>query len=103
MYDSLKILGLGLGAAEREVELEYQRLASTYHPNKWKHSLHTTRMKLAETTAHFQLLSNSQSFQSLQLLRLLHTPSDIAPSPKNPSQFPEKLITPAYSMTIRLD
>jgi preprotein translocase subunit Sec63 len=62
MYDSLKILGLGLGASEREVKLAYQRLASIFHPDKWEHSHHTTRMTLPETTAHFQLLNNTQSF-----------------------------------------
>jgi DnaJ-class molecular chaperone len=51
-------------AVKQEVKLAYQRLASTYHPDKWEHSLHTTRMKL-ETTIHFQLLSNAQSFLSL--------------------------------------
>ena len=44
MYDSLKILGLGLGASEREVKLAYRRLASIFHPDKWEHSRHTTGM-----------------------------------------------------------
>ena len=63
MYDSLKILDLGLGASEREVKLAYQRLASiVYHPDKWEHSRHATGMTLLETTAHFQLLNNAQSY-----------------------------------------
>jgi DnaJ-class molecular chaperone len=62
MYDSLKILGLGLGASEREVKLAYQRLASIFHPDKWEHSRHTTGMTLPETTAHLQLLNNAQSY-----------------------------------------
>ena len=62
MYDSLKILDLGLGASEREVKLAYRRLASIYHPDKWEHSRHTTGMTLPETTAHFQMLNNAQSF-----------------------------------------
>ena len=62
MYDSLKILGLGLGASEREVKLAYRRLASIFHPGKWEHSRHTTGMTLPETTAHFQMLNNAQSF-----------------------------------------
>jgi DnaJ-class molecular chaperone len=62
MYDSLKILDLGLGASEREVKLAYRRLASIYHPDKWEHSRHTTGMTLPETTAHFQMLINAQSF-----------------------------------------
>jgi DnaJ-class molecular chaperone len=62
MYDSLKILGLGLGASEREVKLAYRRLASIFHPGKWEHSRHTTGMTLPETTAHFQMINNAQSF-----------------------------------------
>jgi hypothetical protein len=62
LYDSLKILGLGLGASEREVKLAYQRLACIYHPDKWEQTQGTTGMTLAETTAHFQLLNNAQSF-----------------------------------------
>ena len=62
LYDSLKILGLGLGASEREVKLAYRRLACIYHPDKWEQSQGTTGMTLAETTAHFQLLNNAQSF-----------------------------------------
>ena len=64
MYDSLKILDLGLGASEREVKLSYRRLTSIFHPDKWEHSRHTTGMTLPETTAtaHFQMLNNAQSF-----------------------------------------
>jgi DnaJ-class molecular chaperone len=64
MYNSLKILGLGLGASEQEVKLAYQRLASIFHLDKWEHSRHTTGMTLPETTAHFQMLNNTQSFYS---------------------------------------
>jgi preprotein translocase subunit Sec63 len=35
MYDSLKILGLGLGASEREVKLAYCHLACIYHPDNF--------------------------------------------------------------------
>jgi DnaJ-class molecular chaperone len=62
MYDSLKILDLGLGASERDVKLAYRRLASIFHPDKWEHSRHTTGMTLPETTVHFQMLNNAQSF-----------------------------------------
>ena len=62
MYDSLKILGLGLGASEREVKLAYRRLACIYHPDKWEQSRQNTGLTLLETTAHFQLLNNAQSF-----------------------------------------
>jgi DnaJ-class molecular chaperone len=62
VYDSLKILGLGQGALEREVKLAYRRLACLYHPDKWEHARPTTGMTLAETTVHFQLLKNAQAF-----------------------------------------
>ncbi len=62
MYDSLKILGLGLGASEREVKLTYWQLACLYHPDKWDQARNTTGMMLEETTAHFQFLNNAQAF-----------------------------------------
>jgi hypothetical protein len=62
LYDSLKILGLGLGASERKVKLAYGRLACLYHPDKWEQACKTTGMNLQETTAHFQLLNKGQSF-----------------------------------------
>ncbi len=62
LYDSLKILGLGSGALECEVKLAYRRLAFLYHPNKWEQACKTTGMTLQDTTAHFQLLNNAQSF-----------------------------------------
>ncbi len=61
-YDSLKILGLGLGALERDVKLAYRRLACLYHPDNWEQARETTGMTLQETTVHFQLLNNTQSF-----------------------------------------
>ncbi len=33
-----------------------------FHPDKWEQTQGTTGMTLAETTAHFQLLNNAQSF-----------------------------------------
>ena len=62
LHDSLKILGLGLGASECEIKLAYRRLACFYHPDKWDQTKETTGMTLPETTAHFQLLNNAQSF-----------------------------------------
>ena len=67
MYNSLKILGLGLGASEQEVKLAYRRLTSIFHLDKWEHSRHTTGMTLPETTAHFQMLNNAQSFLQSRL------------------------------------
>ena len=68
MYDLLKILGLGLGASERDVKLAYPRLPCIYHPDKWEQSHQNTGMTLPETTAHFQLLNNAQSFLRQHLL-----------------------------------
>jgi DnaJ-class molecular chaperone len=62
VYDSLKILGLGLGAPEREIKLAYRRLACLYHPDKWDQAQATTGMTLQETTEHFQLLNNAHAF-----------------------------------------
>ena len=62
IYDSLKILGLGLGAPEREIKLAYQRLACLYHPDKWDQARAATGMTLQETTEHFQLLNNAHAF-----------------------------------------
>ena len=62
LYDSLKILELGLGASERKVKLAYQRLACLYHPDKWYQTRKQTGMTLPETTAFSQLLNNTQSF-----------------------------------------
>jgi hypothetical protein len=62
IYDSLKILGLGLGASERKVKLAYRRLACLYHPDKWEHVRTATGMTLQETTTHFQLLNNAHAF-----------------------------------------
>ncbi len=57
-----EILGLGLGASEREVKLANRRLACLYHPDKWDKTCEVTGMTLSETTAHFQLFNNAQSF-----------------------------------------
>jgi DnaJ-class molecular chaperone len=61
LYDSFKILGLSIGASEREVKLTYRELARLYHPDKWEEARHITGMTLEETTAHFQMLNNAQS------------------------------------------
>jgi hypothetical protein len=62
IYDSMKILGLGLGASERKVKLAFRRLACLYHPDKWEQARTTTGMMLQETTAHFQLFNNAHAF-----------------------------------------
>ncbi len=62
VYDSLKILGLVLGAPEREIKLANQKLACLYHPDKWDQVQATTGMTLQESTEHFQLLNNAHAF-----------------------------------------
>jgi hypothetical protein len=62
VYDSLKILGLGLGAPEREIKLAYRRLECLYHPEKWDQRQATTDMTLQETKENFQLLNNAQVY-----------------------------------------
>jgi hypothetical protein len=80
LYDSLKILGLSLGASERDVKVAYLDLAQLYHPDKWEEAHHTTGMMLAETTAHFQLLNNAQShlLQVLIKIRPYHISSSFS-------------------------
>jgi hypothetical protein len=81
IYDSLKILGLGLGASEGKVKLAYRRLACLYHLDKWEQARTNTRMMLQETTAHLRLLNNAQIFICTTLLT-----AGIPTSPENPSQ-----------------
>ena len=70
MYDSIKILGLGLGASEREVKLAYHRFTCIYHPDKWEPTHRNTGMTLPEITTHFQLLNYAQSFLQQYLEQL---------------------------------
>jgi curved DNA-binding protein CbpA len=48
MSDLLKILGLGLGASEMEIKVNYQQLARKYHLNK--NYPVTTRLNAAEAS-----------------------------------------------------
>ena len=56
--DSLGILNLPISAAaiNREVKVQYQRLARIYHPDKYDPT--TNKMSKSEAQEHFKLISN---------------------------------------------
>ena len=60
LYDSLKVLGLGLGASETEVKVSYRAMSRRFHPDK--HDSSETGMSDAEATEFFQLINNANSF-----------------------------------------
>jgi len=60
LYDSLKILGLGLGASEAEVKTKYRALSRVYHPDK--HDSSKTNMTDEEASDFFKLINNAQSY-----------------------------------------
>ena len=60
MYDSLKILGLGLGATEREVKIKYRQLSRKYHPDK--HNSEETGITDEEAADFFKLINNAQAY-----------------------------------------
>ena len=60
MYDSFKILGLGLGATETEVKVAYQTLSRIYHPDKNDPS--RTGMTNEEASEHFKLINNANQY-----------------------------------------
>ena len=61
MYDSFKILGLGLGATETEVKVAYQTLSRIYHPD-YKHDPRRTGMVNKEASDHFKLINNANQY-----------------------------------------
>ena len=58
--DSLKVLGLGLGASEAEVKAKYRALSRIYHPDK--HDPVKTGMSDVEASDFFKLINNAQSY-----------------------------------------
>ena len=60
MYDSFKILGLGLGATETDVKVAYRTLSRIYHPDK--HDSSRTGMTNEEASEHFKLINNANQY-----------------------------------------
>ena len=59
MYDSFKVLGLGLGASEAEVKQKYRELSRLYHPDK--HDATKTGMTDEEAEEFCKLINNAYS------------------------------------------
>ena len=60
LFDSLKVLGLGLGATEREVKTNYRALSRMYHPDK--HDPDKTGMTHEEANEFFKLINNANQY-----------------------------------------
>ncbi|KAL7523598.1 hypothetical protein ACHAXR_000250, partial [Thalassiosira sp. AJA248-18] len=60
LYDSLKVLGLGLGASETKVKTKYQALSCLYHPDK--HDSTKTDMTNQAASDFFKLINNAQAY-----------------------------------------
>ena len=60
MFQSLTILGLGLGASETEIKVHYRQLARKYHPDKNDPTI--TGLNAAEASSFFQLLNNAYQY-----------------------------------------
>ena len=60
MYDSFKILGLGLGATETDVKVAYRTLSRIYHPDE--HDSSRTGMTNEEASEHFKLINNANQY-----------------------------------------
>ena len=60
MYDSFKILGLGLGATETDVKVAYRTLSRIYHPDK--HDSSRTGMTNEEAPEHFKPINNANQY-----------------------------------------
>jgi curved DNA-binding protein CbpA len=57
---SFKALGLGLGATETEVRVQYRALAQIYHPDK--HDPARTGMMHKAADDYFKLINNAQAY-----------------------------------------
>ena len=60
MFQSLTILGLGLGASETEIKVHYRQLAQKYHPDKNDPTI--TGLNTAKASSFFQLLNNAHQY-----------------------------------------
>ena len=60
MYDSFKVLDLGIGASKMEVKVQFRKLSRVYHPDVHKSA--QTGVTDPEATAFFQLINNAYSY-----------------------------------------
>ena len=60
LYDSFKILGLGIGASETEVKVAYRTLSRIYHPDK--HDPSRTGMTNEKASDRFKLINNANQY-----------------------------------------
>ncbi|KAL7526244.1 hypothetical protein ACHAXR_001390, partial [Thalassiosira sp. AJA248-18] len=60
LYDSLKVLGLGLDASETEVKIKYRALSRLHHPDK--HDTAKTGMTNQGASDFFKLINNAQAY-----------------------------------------
>jgi DnaJ-class molecular chaperone len=60
MFQSLAILGLGLGASETKIKVHYRQLARKYHPDKNDTAI--TGLTTSEASTFFQLLNNAHQY-----------------------------------------
>ena len=59
MYDSLKLFGLGFGASETEVKVQFRTMSRIYHP--YKHKTEHTGITDEDATTLFHIMSNAHS------------------------------------------
>jgi DnaJ-class molecular chaperone len=57
MFHSLTNLGLGLGASETEIKINYRQLARKYHPDKNNSAI--TGLTASDASDFFKLLLNN--------------------------------------------
>jgi DnaJ-class molecular chaperone len=65
MSYALKLLGLGLGAPEIEVQVCYRQLAREYHPDK--NNQDVTGLTTTEASDFYKLLNNANMFLQGQM------------------------------------
>ena len=58
--DSLGILNIPMSATEREIKVQYRRLARIYHPDKFDPT--TTEMSMFEAQEHFKQINNAYEY-----------------------------------------
>ncbi len=60
LSDSFKVLGLGLGATEMEVKVQYRALSCIYHPDR--HDPMRTGLTNEAAADFFKLINNAQAY-----------------------------------------